>query len=59
MVPVVEPLPPIRLDTPAGLVTAALSVVDSHAEAVTLTNVASFALQLDHTVAVEGFGDVS
>ncbi|WP_018157906.1 proline racemase family protein [Demetria terragena] len=58
MVPVVEPVTTIRLDTPAGLVEAAVTVKDGHAESVTLRNVASFVVGLDRVVMVPGLGDV-
>ncbi|WP_338702581.1 proline racemase family protein [Streptomyces sp. Q6] len=47
MVPVVEPVTTIRLDTPAGLVVAEVAVEDGAARAVTLRNVPSFAVGLD------------
>ncbi len=47
MVPVTEPVTRIRLDTPAGLVTAEVAVRDGAAEAVTLRMVPSFAVGLD------------
>jgi proline racemase len=58
MVEVVEPVTTIRLDTPAGLVTVDVQVRDGAATAVTLTNVASFLLERDATVKVEGLGEV-
>lgn len=58
MVPVVEPVTTIRLDTPAGLVNADVAVEDGHARSVTIRNVPSFALGLDQTVAVPGLGSV-
>jgi proline racemase len=58
MVPVVEPVTTIRLDTPAGLVVAEVAVADGHARSVTIRNVPSFALALDQTVVVPGFGSV-
>lgn len=58
MVPVVEPITTIRLETPAGLVEAQVHVSDGHATGVTIRNVASFALGLDQTVQVPGFGSV-
>jgi proline racemase len=58
MVAVTEPVTTIRLDTPAGLVTAEVSVRDGHADAVTIHNVPSFAVALDSTVDVPGFGAV-
>jgi proline racemase len=47
MVEVVEPVTTIRLDTPAGLVTARVDVSDGRAEAVTIRNVPSFLWQQD------------
>ncbi|WP_203580054.1 proline racemase family protein [Microbacterium hibisci] len=59
MVPVVEPVTTIRLDTPAGLVIADVAVTDGHAERVTIRNVPSFVVGLDRSVDVPGFGEVS
>ena len=47
MVPVTEPVTTIRLDTPAGLVTAEVAVRDGAATGVTLRMVPSFAVGLD------------
>ena len=58
MVTVTEPVTTIRLDTPAGLVVADVAVRDGAARAVTIRNVPSFALGLDRTVKVTGFGEV-
>jgi proline racemase len=58
MVPVTEPETVIRLDTPAGLVTATVAVRDGRAERVTLRNVDSFVVELDAVVDVPGFGAV-
>jgi proline racemase len=58
MVEPVEPVTTIRLDTPAGLVLAEVSVRDRHAESVCLTNVPSFSLALDQVVDLEGFGEI-
>ncbi len=58
LVPVVEPVTTIRLDTPAGLVVAEVQVDDGRALAVTLCNVPSFVLGLDRTVEVPGLGGV-
>jgi proline racemase len=54
MVPVLEPVTTIRLDTPAGLVTAEVEVVDGRATAVTIRNVPSFLYAADRTVDVGG-----
>ena len=60
MVEVVEPVTTIRLDTPAGLVIAEVSVSDGHADSVTITNVPSFAERLGASVEVPGLvGDES
>lgn len=48
----------IRLDTPAGLVEANLSIDGGKVRRVTFTNVPSFLYQRDITVPVEGMGEV-
>lgn len=58
MVPVIEPVTTIRLDTPAGLVIADVAVDNGAAKSVTIRNVPSFALELDASVKVEGIGEV-
>ncbi|WP_326559787.1 proline racemase family protein [Micromonospora sp. NBC_01796] len=59
MVPVVEPVTTIRLDTPAGLVTVDVEVRDGRAAAVTIRNVPSFLLAADQEVKVgDGIGSV-
>jgi proline racemase len=58
MVEVVEPETVIRLDAPAGLVTARVKVKDGKAEAVTLENVPSYSHALGQVVDVPGFGQV-
>ncbi|MEU5722254.1 proline racemase family protein [Micromonospora sp. NPDC047738] len=58
MVPVVEPVTTIRLDTPAGLVVASVAVRNGAAESVTIQNVPSFSYALDRKVQVPGFGNV-
>jgi len=58
LVPVVEPITTVRLDTPAGLVTVDVQVKNGKAEKVTLTNVPSFSYQLDQTVDVPGYGKI-
>src|SRR5512144_1979913 len=59
MVPVTEPVTVVRLDTPAGLVTADVAVRDGRARSVTITNVPSFSYALDQTVKVPGLGELS
>ena len=59
MVPVVSPVTTVRLDTPAGLVVADVTVRDDGAAtAVTIRNVPSFPVTLDGRVVVEGLGEV-
>ena len=58
MVEVTEPVTVVRLDTPAGLVNAEVAVRDGRAEAVTIRNVPSLALELDASVEVPGLGTV-
>ena len=58
MVPVVEPVTTIRLDTPAGLVIARVAVSDGHADSVTIENVPSYSVRLDDTVEVPGYGTI-
>lgn len=59
MVPIVEPVTTIRLDTPAGLVITEVQVEDGHAKAVTLRNVPSFCYALDRVAEVAGYGPVA
>jgi proline racemase len=58
MVEVTEPVTTIRLDTPAGPVTAQVRVEGGAARSVTIRNVPSFVLGLDRTVRVEPWGEV-
>jgi proline racemase len=58
MVPVVEPVTEIRLDTPAGLVIARVAVSDGHADSVTIENVPSYSVRLDETIEVPGLGSI-
>ena len=59
MVPVVEPVTTLHLDTPAGLVRAEVEVAQGRAMSVTITNVASFVVGLDRTVELPGHGPVT
>lgn len=58
MVAVTEPETVIRLDTPAGLVTARVAVDDGRAVSVTLENVPAYSHALDQVVQVAGVGEV-
>ncbi|WP_370324588.1 proline racemase family protein [Euzebya sp.] len=59
LVDVVEPETVVRLDTPAGLVTATAEVVDGVCRSVTIRNVASFLALADAALEVEGIGAVT
>ena len=59
MVEVYTPTTEIRLDTPAGLVTASVAVEAGRASSVTIENVPSFVTELDAVVDVPGLGTVS
>lgn len=59
MVPVVEQVTTVRLDTPAGLVVADVTVQDGHATSATIRNVPSFLLGRDQVVEVPEFGPVT
>lgn len=51
--------PFIKIDTPAGLVTAIPNMADNRVQSVTFDNVASFAPALDETADVPGIGKVT
>jgi proline racemase len=55
-VEVKEPVTGIRLDTPAGLIEAAVEVADGRARAVTIRNVPAYLHLRDAVVTVPGFG---
>ncbi|OKJ15714.1 proline racemase family protein [Kitasatospora sp. CB01950] len=59
MVPVVEPVTTVRLDTPAGLVVAEVAVRDGAAVGVTIRNVPSFSAALERKIDVPGYGTVT
>jgi proline racemase len=59
MVEVVEPVTTVRLDAPAGLVEVDVRVEAGRAVSATLRNVPSFAVELDRSVDVAGFGQVT
>lgn len=59
MVPVVEPVTTVRLDTPAGLVSVDVQVEDGAAKSATFTNVPAFSVGLDRTVDAPGLGKVT
>jgi len=59
MVEVTEPETRIRLETPAGLVEATVTVSEGRAERVTLRNVPAFTAELDAQVDVDSLGTVT
>ena len=59
MVEVTEPVTEIRLDVPAGLVIARVSVEDGRAVNVTIENVPSFVDRLDERIQVPGIGEIT
>ncbi|NLS09680.1 proline racemase family protein [Nesterenkonia sp. MY13] len=59
MVEVNEPVTTVRLDTPAGLVTAEVAVKEGRAESVTIQNVPSFLMRTEAEVEVPGVGPVT
>jgi trans-L-3-hydroxyproline dehydratase len=58
MLPMREPETTIRIDTPAGLVTARARIDGRHVTSVRFLNVPSFVVALDETVEVAGIGRV-
>lgn len=58
MLPGVEPLTTVRIDAPAGLITANARVENGRVKSVFFHNVPSFVLALDRTVEVPGIGSV-
>ena len=58
MVPLVDPVTHIGIDTPAGLIRASARIDGGRVESVSFINVPSFASGLDQTIAVPGVGQV-
>jgi len=58
MLPASAPVTTLKIDTPAGLVTAQAAVREGRVERVAFTNVPSFTVELDATVDVAGIGAV-
>ena len=58
MIPIVSPETMVKIDTPAGLVTAYAKIRDGHVQSVKFHNVPSFVLALDEKVEVPGLGEV-
>jgi proline racemase len=58
LLPMTAPKTALKIDTPAGLVTARARVSEGHVQSVTFYNVPSFVLALDEAVDVPGLGRV-
>lgn len=58
MVPMVDPVTRIGIDSPAGLIHASARIDGGRVESVSFVNVPSFALALDQTIAIPGVGHV-
>jgi proline racemase len=59
MVPAIEPITTVRIETPAGLVSCEVEVASGRIGAVSFTNVDSFLLHRDAEIAVEGLGQLT
>src|SRR5215813_9382831 len=59
MVPVVEPVTRLKLETPAGLIGIDAEVHDGKCRKVTFRNVPAFATHLDAPLEVSGMGTVT
>jgi len=59
MVPAVEPVTHLKLDTPAGLIAVDAEVHDGKVKRVTFRNVPAFATHLDAKIEVRGLGTVT
>jgi proline racemase len=59
MVPAIEPVTTVRIETPAGLVTCEVEVAGGRVGAVSFTNVESFLLHRDARIVVEGLGQLN
>ncbi len=59
LVPVTEPETVIRLETPAGLVTARVAVEEGRAQSVSFRNVPAFVYRQDASVEVPGWGQLT
>lgn len=58
LVPIVEPLTIIRIDMPAGLVEARVTVDNGRAKGTAIVNVPAFLFRKDVTVQVPGYGPI-
>ena len=58
MLPIVSPVTQIRIDSPAGLITAYSHIENNHVKGVSFQNVPSFVAALDQVIDVSGLGKV-
>ncbi len=58
LIPMRTPETVVRIDSPAGLITATARVANDHVESVRFLNVPSFVLDLDQRIHVPGLGEV-
>jgi trans-L-3-hydroxyproline dehydratase len=58
MLPVTSPVTTIKIDSPAGLITAFAAIENGHVKQVSFRNVPSFVVELDASVEVPGLGRV-
>ena len=58
MLPMVSPITKIKIDSPAGLITAFAHIENNHVKNVSFLNVPSFVSELDANVDVSGLGKV-
>ena len=59
MVEPVEPITVVKMDTPAGLITASANVVNGKVKEVSIVNVPAFLYKKDVKLAVEGYGEIT
>jgi len=59
MVPAIEPVTRLKLDTPAGLIEVEAAVRDGKVKSVTFRNVPAFATHLNEPIEVQGIGTVT
>jgi proline racemase len=58
MLPITSPTTQIKIDSPAGLITAFAHIKNGHVESVSFHNVPAFVVALDETVDVPGLGNI-
>ncbi|MFC1554575.1 proline racemase family protein [candidate division KSB1 bacterium] len=58
MIPIKEPETVVKIDTPAGLVTAFAKIEDNEVKSISFHNVPSFVYTLDENVEITGLGNI-